>query len=249
MELNNKKKYVQIDRVTSSNKIFAMLVEIDSDNESDIDNYLEDSNIEDAVEEPVPETQEDSHNILTPEANIHTEGTASCCNAEPPKKKLKQKFFSLEWKRTAKLIKPKKWELQAKIFIDLPENPSPLLVFESTTSLNDLVSLICEQANLYAAQNGTNFTTIAEEIRVFLGVNVMMSIYKLPNMKCYWHASEYLGNEGIRNVLTRTRFLEIIQNLHFVDNNTSDTSDKGYKLRSVINHLNVSFRAALSNFN
>ena len=42
------------------------------------------------------------------------------------------------------------------------------------------------------------------------------------------------------------RFLEILQNLHFADNNTSNTSDKGYKLRTVINHLNKAFQAAMS---
>lgn len=76
----------------------------------------------------------------------------------------------------------------------------------------------------------------------------MMPICKLPNIKCYyWHAGKYLGNERIRYVLTRTRFLEILEILHFVDKNTSDTSDKGYKLRSVIKHLNVAFQAALCN--
>ena len=74
----------------------------------------------------------------------------------------------------------------------------------------------------------------------------MMAICKVPNIKCYWHADEYIGNEGIRNVLTRMRFLEIIQNLHFADKNTSDTSGKGYKLRTVINHLNKAFQAAMS---
>ena len=116
--------------------------------------------------------------------------------------------------------------MEAKILLDLPVNPSPLRVFESTTRLNDLVSLICDQTNLYAEQNGRTFRTTSEEVRAFLGVNFMMTICKLPNIKCYWHADEYIGNEGIRNVLTRTRFLEILQNLHFADNNTSDTSDK-----------------------
>ena len=74
----------------------------------------------------------------------------------------------------------------------------------------------------------------------------MMTICKLPNIKCYWHAYKNIGNEGITNVLTRTRFLEILQNLNFADNNTSDTSDKGYKLRTVINHLNKAFQAAMS---
>lgn len=39
MEPHNKKKYVHFDRETSTNKIFAMLDEIDNDNESDIVNF------------------------------------------------------------------------------------------------------------------------------------------------------------------------------------------------------------------
>ena len=93
-----------------------------SDNESDIDNLLEDSDTEYVAEEPVPETKEDNHNIPTSEANIHIEGTTFCCNTELPKKKLKQKIDSLKWERTAKLIKPKKCELQAKILLDFSEN-------------------------------------------------------------------------------------------------------------------------------
>lgn len=41
MEHSNKKKYKHIDRETSTNKIFALLDTIDSNNESDNDNFLE----------------------------------------------------------------------------------------------------------------------------------------------------------------------------------------------------------------
>ena len=50
-----------------------MLNKIDSDNEKDIDNLLEDSGNEYAAEEPVPETKEELLKILTPKANIHIE--------------------------------------------------------------------------------------------------------------------------------------------------------------------------------
>ena len=95
----------------------------------------------------MPADNEDSHNVLTPEANIHIENTASS-GTDPPRKKLKHATASLKWQR--KLIKRKNCELEAKILLDLPVYPSPLRVFESTTRLNDLVSLICDQANLYA---------------------------------------------------------------------------------------------------
>ena len=42
LEFGNKKKYVQIHREISTHEIFAMLGEIDSDNESDFYNLLED---------------------------------------------------------------------------------------------------------------------------------------------------------------------------------------------------------------
>ena len=41
-----------------------MLSEIDIDNENDIDNLLEDSDTYYVAEEPLPETKEESHNIL-----------------------------------------------------------------------------------------------------------------------------------------------------------------------------------------
>lgn len=57
-----------------------------SDNESDTDNFLEDSETEYDLE---PETKEYSHNKFTPEADFLTEGTTSCYYAESLKKKLK----------------------------------------------------------------------------------------------------------------------------------------------------------------
>ena len=89
-----------IDRQTSNNEIIALLDEIDSHNESDIDNLFEDSGTKYVAEEPVSGTKEHYHNILTPEADINNGGTASCCNTDPSKQKLKQKNYSLKWKRS-----------------------------------------------------------------------------------------------------------------------------------------------------
>ena len=124
MESNNRKKYVMINRETGSNDIFTMLDAIGSDNESDIDNLLEDSDTEYVAEEPVPADNEDSHDVLTPEANIHIENTASS-STDPPRKNLKHAAASLKWQRKPKLIKRKNCELEAKILLDLPVNPSP----------------------------------------------------------------------------------------------------------------------------
>ena len=62
------------------------------------------------------------------------------------------------------------------------------------------------------------FQTTLEEMCAFLGINILMGIHKLPKMRDYWSVDEGLGNTLIQKTMTRDRFLEILQNLHFVDN-------------------------------
>ena len=86
-------------------------------------------------------------------------------------KKLKKKVAQLKWKRISKFVKSKKCTLEANVLLDIPENANPLLIFEGTTNLNELVKHICDQTNLYTRQNGSEFATNPEEVRAFLGIN------------------------------------------------------------------------------
>ena len=99
--------------------------------------------------------------------------------------------------------------------------------------------------NLYVAQNGGGFVTNPEEICAFLGINYIMSISKLPNLKCYLSVNSYFSNEGVKNGMTRDCFIEVLQNIHFVDNQTADKSDKAYKIRVLIRYLNKAFQVAI----
>ena len=55
-----------------------------------------------------------------------------------------------------------------------------------------------------------------------------------------------MSNDDVRNTMTRNRFANILQNLHFNDNETADKSNKAYKMRNVINHLNKALQNAMS---
>ena len=175
-----------------------MLHEIESDPDSDIENFLEDSDTEYISEEPIPDNKKESHHVLTPEATVHVENE-SLDVEEPPSKKLKKKITALKWKRTSKFIKAKKCTLEANVLLDM-ENANPLQIFESTMKLNELVKIICDQLNLYAAQNRREFGTAPEEIHAFLGINYIMLIFKLPNLKRCWSVDSYLSNDGVRTV-------------------------------------------------
>ena len=80
----------------------------------------------------------------------------------------------------------------------------------------------------------------------FLGINYFMTI-KLPTIKSNWECGQYVGNEGIRNVMSINRFEQILQNLHFADNQKDKKIDKAYKVRSAISNFNDNFSAFVSN--
>ena len=61
----------------------------------------------------------------------------------------------------------------------LNETVSPIEIFSLVTSLEELLELIVEQSNLYAHQNGRNFTVTKEELKAFRGINSVMAINKL----------------------------------------------------------------------
>ena len=58
------------------------------------------------------------------------------------------------------------------------ETVSPIEVFSLVTGLEELLELIVEQSDLYAHQNGRNFTVTKKELKEFLGVNFVMAINK-----------------------------------------------------------------------
>ena len=75
MYLNNKrKKYVKRDRNTRSKEIFALLDEVNSDQEEDIKNLISDSDNEFIVDENLEndiDSDDEPLSVLIPEANIH----------------------------------------------------------------------------------------------------------------------------------------------------------------------------------
>ena len=121
---------------------------------------------------------------------------------------------------------------------NLNETVSPTEIFSLVTGLVELLELIVEQSNLYAHQNGRNFTVTKEELKAFLGINFVMAINKLPTIAEYWKKDNLISSDGIQNTMIGNLFFEVLQNLHFADNTKDDKTDKGFNMRPVIDHLN-----------
>ena len=138
----------------------------------------------------------------------------------------------------------KKCTLEAEVLIDLDHGSTPFDIFQTVTGMNELREM---ETNRYTTQKGLNFETVKNEMKAFLGVNFIMGINKLPSLEDYRSTDKCIGNEKIQNVTTRTRFQSILQNLHYFNNDNDDKTDKPYKIRPVIKHLNNVFVESLSN--
>lgn len=98
--------------------------------------------------------------------------------------------------------------------------------------------MIVEQSNLYALQKGRMFTLTVSEFKAYMGIIIRMSLVKLPSTRLYWSTDPTFHQAQIAGVMPRNRFEEITANLHFCDNSKADVTDRGYKIRPIIEHIN-----------
>ena len=171
---------------------------------------------------------EQSNNVLIPEANIHlvkdleyevndeeknvelekeVTKKGKCKGKEKAKKK---KDFEFKWRKRPTPNQKQPSDLGAEITYPFPEHHTTFNVFSVVTNIDTLVKMIIEQSNLFAQENGREFQTNEEE---------MMTVNnKLPTIASYWEWMQCIGKRGIRNAMTRTSFKDILQNLYFSNN-------------------------------
>ena len=83
-----------------------------------------------------------------------------------------------------------------------------------------------------------NSLTNAKEMKAFIGVNDIVAVKQLSSIPMFLNCNHLVGNVGIQNIFMRTRYQEVLQNLHFADNTKQNKTRKGYKIRSIIYYLN-----------
>ena len=242
MATNGRKRYFHIDENASIEQIYALLDDVESSDEDDIDNLMNYDTEFIAEEEITQAASTWDTSLTTPEANLDVVPSDN-----QPKKKEKNKKEELwKWTKKVKVTKQEECHLVPEIQPNLNETVSPIEIFSLVTGLEELLELIVEQSNLYAHQNGRNFTVTKEELKTFLGINFLMAINKQPTIAEYWIVDNQIGNVGIQNTMIRNRFREILQSLHFVDNRKDNKTDKAFTMGPVIDHINSEFFEVLS---
>ncbi|XP_046666851.1 piggyBac transposable element-derived protein 4-like [Homalodisca vitripennis] len=100
-----------------------------------------------------------------------------------------------------------------------------------------------------AKQSGKRYTpTTKTEMEVFLGINILMGIKRLPSYRDYWSSEPDLNDPFISKLMPVNRFSWLLGNLHLNDNaflprKGDQDYDKLYKLRPFLNAIADNFRS------
>ena len=172
----------------------------------------------------------DIHKVLAPEANFHVASEATEQQQDEykvvQKKRKSQPIFDIKWSSKRSSQMRRDCLLKASVQHDFGESFTPVDAFMKVANGQIIIDHIVSETNLYASQKGRTFLTNYDELKVFLGINCFMGINKLPSVASYWEVEQYIGNDGIKNVMTRQRSQDILQNHHFANNKKDDKSDK-----------------------
>lgn len=119
---------------------------------------------------------------------------------------------------------------------------SPVELFELFFD-KDLFETMTLEIKKYASfKNLPDPNIIGSEIICFLGVLIVSGYNPLLGKHYYWGSSDDMRNHLIYSSMRRNRFIQIMNLLHFADNNKIDKNDKMWKLCPLINNLKKNFR-------
>ena len=97
---------------------------------------------------------------------------------------------------------------------------------------DSILENVVAQTNLYAQQTmgAAKYNTwqkiTLEELKAYLGFNVLMGLVQLPEIEDYWKQDPFFHYAPIADRIPRDRFRDISRYLHFCDNST--LAKRGY---------------------
>ena len=148
MATDGRKRYFHIDENASSEQISALIDDVESADEDDIDNLMNDSDTEFIAEEKITQaasTQDTS--LTTTEANLHV--VPSDNQSKKKEKNKKEKLW--KWTKKVKVTKQEERHLVSEIQPNLNETVSLIEIFYLATSLEELLELIVKKIKLLSS--------------------------------------------------------------------------------------------------
>lgn len=146
----------------------------------------------------------------------------------------------------------RRWKKKPEPAMNTEFSPLPTVTIAASTPLDTFLEFFDEEildkihfeTNLKSVQKGKPAAISKDEIKVFLGINMIMGYHSLPSIANYWSTQKDLEVLPIKNAMSRERFQTILSNLHVNDNTKMDPGkkDKLFKIRPLLEHLNDKFK-------
>jgi len=133
----------------------------------------------------------------------------------------------------------------------LEDNCTPFSVLKFFIDDN-MVAEVIAQSEKFARDLEKKNSTLkfakfsTDEFWTFMGLHLLMGIQKLPEMRNYWSENPLLNCPIFKEKMSRNRFLEILRNLHFSDNEFPNPNNRFWKLGTFFPDLIAKFRAAIN---
>ena len=110
-----------------------------------------------------------------------------------------------------------------------------------------MVNFVDRESNQYANQKGEPFETTSKEMKVFIGIVVLMGYHNLSSVRAHWSTDDDLHVEYVTQIMPVSWFEKLKRFLHFANNEEVPTRDnlnyvRAYKVRHVITHVNKAFQ-------
>lgn len=115
--------------------------------------------------------------------------------------------------------------------------PNSLLIFISQCT-NQRLEILRREKNVDIPD------TDPSEIMMVLGIMLVMSYNRVPSFTDYWSSNSSLGNEAIKNAISRNRCLLLFSKMYFNEPEKNANAPKTYYMDEVVNCLKKTFLQA-----
>ncbi|KAI4473965.1 hypothetical protein M0804_015083, partial [Polistes exclamans] len=81
-----------------------------------------------------------------------------------------------------------------------------------------------------------------DEMHIFIGILLIMGVFKVPKIRLYWSKDPMFSNERIKSAMSRERYFDILQYLHFSDGDQVCSYDRLFKISTLVEKINRNFK-------
>ena len=118
------------------------------------------------------------------------------------------------------------------------------MISDMTRYTNEYYEWRVEQPDHNENESRTWSDMTDAEMKAYIGMNIYMGVNSLPRYDMYWSKDEFIGNEGIKRVMTCNRYEIISKYFHVSDRRAEPEvcEDKLYKVRPLMDTVRNNFR-------